>query len=224
MLPLGSLICLVALLIVVVWSWRRRLAKESLGLQLVLGMSLLLMSAGVYPYFNIAISRPAFLAGELSPVQTKELLQVLLKNVYRAFDFREEDDVYDKLALSVDGDLLEDIYLQNRKSFSVQQAGGAQAKIKSVEILQASASQLQNNSPGYAIEAKWTALGTVGHWGHTHQRKNQYDAIINVEDVNGVWKITGLELLEEQRVSPISAARPDRNTSSATTGNTNQQQ
>jgi len=220
-LPLGSLICLVALLIVVAWSWRRRLAKESLGLQLVLAMSLLLMSVGVYPYFNIAVSRPAFLAGELSPVQTTELLQVLLKNVYRAFDFREEDDVYDKLALSVNGDLLEDIYLQNRKSFSVQPAGGAQAKIRSVEILQASASRLQSNSPGYAIEAKWTALGTVGHWGHTHQRKNQYEAIINVEDVDGIWKITRLELLEEQRISPISVARPGDNSGSATTAITN---
>jgi hypothetical protein len=31
---------------------------------------------------------------------------------------------------------------------------------------------------------------------------NQYDAIINVEESNGIWKITGLELLEEQRIDP----------------------
>jgi hypothetical protein len=40
----------------------------------------------------------------------------------------------------------------------------------------------------------------VGHWGHIHIRKNQYEANIIVEPVKGVWKITGLELLEEKRV------------------------
>jgi hypothetical protein len=201
-LPPGTLLSLAALLIVAWWLWRRRLSGEPVRLQLVLVALLLVMSVASYPYLKISVHRPALIAGELSSEQTTELLQVLLKNVYRAFDFREEDDVYDKLALSVDGELLEDIYLQNRKSFSVQQAGGAQAKIKSVDVIEASASRLQSGSLGYAIKARWTALGTVGHWGHLHQRMNQYDAIINVEDSNGVWKITGMELLEEQRIDP----------------------
>lgn len=65
----------------------------------------------------------------------KVILHSLLKNVYRAFDFRDESDIYDKLAVSASGDLLSDLYLHNRKSFQVQQASGAQAKVKEVEIL-----------------------------------------------------------------------------------------
>lgn len=203
-IPLGSLLCIIALLTVACWLWHRHRAKKPTGLQTGLIVVLLAISFFSQPYLKIPLNRPAFLAGELSSEQTTELLQVLLKNVYRAFDFREEDDVYDKLALSVDGDLLEAVYLQNRKSFSVQKAGGAQAKIKSVEIISATASRLNDNSLGYAIQAKWTALGTVGHWGHLHQRKNLYDAIVNVEDINGVWKITAMEIVEEQRVAPSS--------------------
>jgi hypothetical protein len=45
-------------------------------------------------------------------------------------------------------------------------------------------------------------MGTVGHWGHIHTRKNQYEAKITVESVEGVWKLTGLELLEEKRIDP----------------------
>ena len=45
-------------------------------------------------------------------------------------------------------------------------------------------------------------MGTVGHWGHIHTRKNQYHAIIDVEPVDGAWKIVGLELLEEIRIDP----------------------
>ena len=47
-------------------------------------------------------------------------------------------------------------------------------------------------------------MGTVGHWGHVHTRKNQYEALVTVEPVEGHWKITGLELLEEKRVEPYN--------------------
>jgi hypothetical protein len=152
------------------------------------------------------IARPPVMAGELEPDRAQELLQVLLKNVYRAFDFRDEEDVYDKLEISISGDLLADIYLQNRRSFAIQQAGGAQAKIKSVEIEDAVAKRLDDRPLGYAIRAKWAAQGTVGHWGHVHTRRNRYDAVVTVEAVDGVWKITDLEVLEEQRVDPTAGA------------------
>ena len=216
-LPLATLLCLAALVVVIWWMWRRRQSKAPIRVQLVLMIILPVIAVVAYPYLKIPVNRPAFMAGELSSTQATELLQVLLKNVYRAFDFRDEEDVYDKLALSVEGKLLEDIYLQNRESFSVQQAGGAQAKIKSVDIIQASASRLADDSLGYAIEASWSALGTVGHWGHLHQRKNLYEAIINVANVDGVWKITGLELLEEKRVDPYSSDKSSNNSSPVTT-------
>ena len=59
--------------------------------------------------------------------------------------------------------------------------------------------------PGaFALKGQWTAMGTVGHWGHVHTRKNHYEAIVTVEPVEGNWKITGLELLEEKRVEPYT--------------------
>jgi hypothetical protein len=152
------------------------------------------------PYTHVIVSRPALMAADLNDEQSQVLLQAMLKNVYRAFDFREEQDVYDKLALSVDGDLLADIYLQNRKSFAVQKAGGAQAKVKEVEIISANAERMDGLA--YQIKGNWTATGTVGHWGHVHTRQNFYDAIVTVEAVDGAWKITDMELLEEKRIEP----------------------
>ena len=153
----------------------------------------------------ISTARPALIAADLTEEQSQALLQAMLKNVYRAFDFRDEEDVYDKLALSVDGDLLADIYLQNRKSFAVQRAGGAQAKVKSVDILSASAERVDGDALAYRIKGNWTATGSVGHWGHIHMRENLYDAEIRVEAVDGKWKITGLEIIEEKRIEPGSA-------------------
>ena len=137
---------------------------------------------------------------EVNVVGTAALLQALLKNTYRAFDFRSEEDVYDKLALSVNGDLLTDIYLQHRRSMAVQQAGGAQAKIKEVAVENASAERITGDDLSYALHGRWTALGTVGHWGHLHQRKNRYEAVIKVTAEEGHWKIIGLDLRDEQRI------------------------
>ena len=42
----------------------------------------------------------------------------------------------------------------------------------------------------------------MGHWGHTHTRKNQYEAEISVAPVEGAWKIIGLDMIEEKRIDP----------------------
>jgi hypothetical protein len=54
-------------------------------------------------------------------------------------------------------------------------------------------------------------MGTVGHWGHIHMRKNQYEANITVEPVDGAWKITDLELLEEKRVDSYGQPKEKMN-------------
>ncbi|MEH6579479.1 MAG: hypothetical protein V7731_20625 [Amphritea sp.] len=201
-IPIISLVLLVVLA-ATLYSFRgRRLNGQSVRLHL--GAMGLLMAGTVlaYPYAPLTLSRPALLIADMDHDEAEATLQSLLRNVYRAFDFRDEEDVYDKLALSVSGDLLADIYLQNRKSFAVQKAGGAQAKVTDVEILQVAAQRLDEKPLAYAAKAKWTATGTVGHWGHTHIRKNYYDAIVTIEGIDGQWKITALELLEEKRVDP----------------------
>jgi len=208
--PLVSLL-LVGILLPVGWQLRAR-RRKGYSVRSLAIVSLLLVSGAVaaYPLLQVSVGRPQAMAGELSPEQAQALLQTLLKNVYRAFDFREENDVYDKLALSVSGDLLTEVYLQNRKSFAVQRAGGAQAKIKSVDILQANAERVEDRPLAYAIRGEWTATGSVGHWGHVHTRQNQYNAIVTVDAVDGVWKITGLELLEEKRIDPYAKPPADK--------------
>ncbi len=207
-LPWISLLCAAVLPVLIGWGlWRRH--RGSPALAPLAGAALLAVAAiAAYPFARVSIARPTALSGALEPERAQDLLQVLLKNVYRAFDFREEEDVYDKLAVTVSGDLLADIYLQNRRSFSIQQAGGAQAKITDVVVEAASAQKVGDRPLAYAIRGRWAAQGTVGHWGHVHTRRNRYDAVVTVEALDGAWKITDLEVLEEQRVDPAAASAP----------------
>lgn len=118
----------------------------------------------------------------------------LLKNVYHAFDFRGEEKIYDTLAHSVSGELLQDIYLEVRRSLERSNAGGAEVKVQEVEVL-----ALEPLGEG-RFRCTWTAGGSVGHWGHLHTRKNQYVAEIGLSTEDGSWKLSELELSSEERV------------------------
>ncbi len=76
-----------------------------------------------------------------------------------------------------------------------------------INLLYVDVNHLDDRPLGLLFQARWTALGTVGHWGHIHTCKNQYEADITVEPVGGNWKITGLELLEGKRIDPYGAAK-----------------
>ena len=200
--PLASLVCL--LLLIPVGLHFRKQKKNAASLSPSLGLIVLLIAGNIllYPFVKVSIARPAALTPEISKEQAVVLLENLLKNIYRSFDFREEEDVYDRLTTSVSGNLLSEVYLQNRKSLVVTQAGGARARVNEIKILDVDVSSSETNPLGLTFHATWTAKGTVGHWGHIHTRKNQYEANIIVEPVDGIWKITGLELLEEKRIDP----------------------
>ncbi|UCB56045.1 MAG: hypothetical protein JSW45_05820 [Thiotrichales bacterium] len=193
------------------WLWQRRRQQRSYRIPLFTAITGLAVAVIAFPYLNVKFNRPVALVSGLSPDESERVMHSLLKNVYRSFDFRSESDVYDKLALSVQGDLLEEIYLQNRKSFAVKKAGGAQARVQDIEIIQAQAEPTQSQNKGFELQAKWTAQGTVGHWGHIHTRKNYYDALVTVEVIDDHWKITGVELLEEKRLDPFSGAETKGN-------------
>ena len=216
--PVVSLVCLVGLFGMLGWTAVRVRGRKPLRLSLSVGALFLVAGAAAYPFVQVTMSRPASMAGELDDERAAALLETLLKNVYRAFDFREEEDVYDKLALSVSGDLLTDIYLQNRRSMVIQQAGGAQAKIKEVVVEAASAEPVDGGVLRYDLSGRWTALGSVGHWGHLHQRQNRYEAVVTVAAQDGIWKIVGLDLRDEQRIDQAARTIPQSGQSSVGSG------
>ncbi len=134
----------------------------------------------------------------LSEEATADVLGGILMNVYRSFDFREEERIYDMLANSASGELLTDIYLETRRGLELENQGGARAKVQEVDVLEASYASTGDGA--FRSTATWNVAGSVGHWGHTHVRINQYVAEFEVQEVDGVWKITSLRILDEQRM------------------------
>jgi hypothetical protein len=82
--------------------------------------------------------------------------------------------------------------------------GGARVKVDEVRMLEV-AEEPAPSGPAVAYRCRWTAAGSVGHWGHIHRRTNQYDAVITIEPIEDVWKITAIDLREERRVDPAAS-------------------
>ena len=135
---------------------------------------------------------------QLNPTRLQALVGDLLHNVYRSFDYRGEEAVYDVLARSVTGDLLADVYLETRKGLELANQGGAKVKVKTIEMLETSLTRADNDV--MTIEARWNVAGSVGHWGHIHQRTNAYHANLSINAIDGTWKLSGLEILQEERL------------------------
>jgi hypothetical protein len=170
--------------------------NEILKYSSILLLGVLIFGSGYY--FTQSVTIPFIQKSSFSKPEASSMISHLLKNTYRAFDFREESDIYDKLAISNDAELLADLYIQTKKSMVLESQGGIQVKVKDVEITEVE--EVSSNDEGISFKCKWTVKGDVGHWGHIHSRINQYSAILNVKPENGVWKLYDIDIIEEVRL------------------------
>lgn len=194
-LPLISILLFLLVLGVLGFSMRRQ--KQ------VLSQPVLMAIVGVgfvcYPFLRFPMDLPFASQWTPSVERTTLVLDDVLTNVYRSFDVRDENDVYDRLALSVTGDQLTEIYLENRQSLEFENRGGARANVDEVEILQVD-EVTRAEEGGFVANARWVVSGSVSHFGHTHYRRNQYHALVTFVATEGAWKIRDIELIEEQRL------------------------
>jgi hypothetical protein len=170
---------------------RRTLTFAGARVFLVLGLL-----AG--PLAQTAIAVPGSSTPVPSERQARRVLAGLLPNIYRALEYRDESAIYDRLAVSVTGETLTDVYLEQRRSLEIEERGGAQARVEAVEVL--NVDRVEGRGDGFRADATWQVGGMVTHFGHRHFRQNRYEATIDVVPIDGVWKIDGIEVLELERI------------------------
>ncbi len=147
---------------------------------------------------------------DVSDETARHVLSPLLRNIYRAFDYREESAVYDALAQSVEGDLLATLYLEIRASLQLESEGGPVSRVEEVNI--ESVKKLDTElSDAFRANATWTVRGRVEHWGHVHVRTNRYTARFDVRAAENRWRITTFDVLDQQRVETWIRPREDAN-------------
>ncbi len=134
----------------------------------------------------------------IAPVQIDDTIYANLRNVYRAFEFREPPAIYDALAEAAEGDLLEKLFLEFESSLTAASSGGPRVRILDLDLRKASIIEMKGAR--LAVSAEWITVGTVTHWGHEHTRSNRYRAVLDYVPSSGVWKLGDFALEEEQRL------------------------
>ncbi len=132
-------------------------------------------------------------------------------NIYRAFDYTREGDIYDALARSIDGALLDQVYGEVYRSLVMQEEGGALSRVRAVHPLETTiATTLPASEPaGFTVRAAWSVEGVVYHWGHSHERTTAYDAEFDVAPRESGWRIVAHRPLAQRRMeTPEQAASP----------------
>ena len=158
----------------------------------------LVVGAGVLAVVSIS-NTPTAIPTSKSGIVTKHAA-TLLQNIYRAFDYNEKSDVYDALAHSVTGDLLEELFLKIQSGLRMQEQGGAMAHVKRVRITRIALATPVTEAR-LPVNCTWRVIGTVEHWGHIHTRENEYTARIHLSTTpEDRGRIVAFEVTDEKRV------------------------
>jgi len=134
-----------------------------------------------------------------SDMDAKRILQGLMLNTYRAFILDKDEEIYDVLARSVAGDFLSEVYLQNKEAMRIDATEGAFSVVDRLDVKSIESKRRLKNG-AIAIIANWDVYGSVRHRNHVHFRCNTYKAELTIVPKDNYWKLTGVQLLEEQRV------------------------
>jgi len=153
----------------------------------------------VGPLGTVAVALPWSESWTPGAREAQGILARILPNVYRSLESRSESAVFDRLALSVTGETLTEVYLDHRAVLQMEERGGARARVEAVEVVEVQSVE-PTDSGGFFADAVWTVGGTVTHFGHRHFRQNRYDARVEVVPDQGVWKLGSVDVLNEQRL------------------------
>ena len=140
--------------------------------------------------------------------ETEALFVPLHANIYRAFDYVNESDIYDALERSVDGELLDVLYRSIYQSLVMEEEQGAVSRViavRPVELEVESVVPIDPDDSGPRIACtvlyRWQVEGRVTHWGHLHERTNEYLARFEMVGTTEGWRIGALDLLEQERIN-----------------------
>lgn len=207
-IPVLSALCGVVFVVMLVvlgrqWAVRREFSRPAAATSIVLfGVGLMAL-----PFAKLNAFNPFAEQQSLDDDAAQELLSALLHNAYRSFDHHNESLIYDRLEKSISGELLSAVYVETRRSMEVKNQGGLRISVKEVQVTELES--VDSNALEPTFWCRWQVSGWIGHWGHIHRRENEHLAHISLGVREGTWKITEMEMLDEQTVaeSEIGAAR-----------------
>jgi hypothetical protein len=146
--------------------------------------------------------QPAFVMPDED--HARYLFESLHLNVYRAFDYDTESDIYDALAQSVEAGLLDQVYDEVYRGLIMAEEGGLLSRVRGVEMLESEVTLPEPaDEPRFEVACRWRVKGSVEHWGHRHLRTNEYRARYTVRGEGERWRLASVEVTDLGRIDDL---------------------
>lgn len=195
--PVLTVLCLL-LAVVPLFQFPRRHPLRVSGSICFILLSLTLLRVGTVeiPYPG----QPSY--DTVTKERAEQIFRILLENVYRSHNYERPEDMYDTLDHSLHGETLTELFVQMVQSRNQRGSDNSRTDILRMNLLETNLDLIPDRAGEFSVDARWRVYGTIFHWGHVHSRINQYRAHFRVQQVEGRWKITDVEILDYHRYFP----------------------
>lgn len=167
------------------------------------GVTALVLAAGVWGQAQLTIQMPGR-AATVSPGEAEAIVRTLHSNLYRAADAATDEEAVEALAAAADGELMRTLVLQLIENMRADDPDAGVLAVRDVQIESARRAGKPRDDGGFDYEVIWDVTARMEHWGHVHDRRYRYDALLKIAPRHGRWLITGMELRDARLIEDSS--------------------
>jgi hypothetical protein len=140
-------------------------------------------------------------AGLPDDAVSAKIINAVLDNVHIAYLETAVPELERALSVVVAEDGFESIKAELDRALAIKVAGGGIARVTAIEDLVIQDVTALDDGPGFRSVAEWTALASAGHWGHPHRRRIRFRALMELGEVEGTWKLSGMTVVGARQES-----------------------
>jgi hypothetical protein len=140
-------------------------------------------------------------AGPPNEKTSAQIVMTVLNNVNHAFVEKEPGALRQALGVIVAGDRFMDVKAELDRALAIKVPGGGIARVNAIENLGVKDTTELPDGSGFRTLAEWTARASAGHWGHAHRRTIRFRALMEFAEVEGMWKLIDLTVVDAQQQS-----------------------
>ncbi len=128
--------------------------------------------------------------------EAAEIISALVSTLHTAHGLRNEERLHEALTLTVSEDHLDAVSQELRRALKIEILGGGVAQAKSISDVSVRDIARLDGRPGFQAYAEWSVDARATHWGHLHQRRMRFYAILDLAPIENKWKLLGITVVE----------------------------
>jgi hypothetical protein len=144
----------------------------------------------------ITIANP--MAGVPDAAAATRITRHLIENSHKALQKKIPELLDDALSNSISEDSFEEVKQELSRALLVEMQGGGVGTVDSIRDLIVTNTVPASSGNGFLATVSWSVTASGNHWGHPHQKRIRFNALMDVAPINGVWKLTGMTVTSAQ--------------------------